>query len=189
MIYSQTDKMKMLKSQKLYADVISTRFEQIDKKGAVKEQEFAIEQKFHEDLLIQLEKADRVEEEKILKIKKQIDEIKVTRKQQLDETKRKKEETEKISREEGQRLRQEAKERYEEDLRQQEARQQMVIANNLKTLRANGDLKTVKERLRKEEEDKLAAREAEAAVIEKRKNDLKSVEKVFLYLSSLFFYF
>ena len=32
MIYDQTDKMKMLKSQKLYADVIAIRYEQIDRK-------------------------------------------------------------------------------------------------------------------------------------------------------------
>lgn len=177
MIYDQTDKMKMLKSQKLYADVIATRFEQIDRKQQEREKQLLIEQQFHENILRQIEKGELDEKMKAEKVKAQIEVIKTTRKEQLEETRKKKEELERLSREEGLRLRKEARERYEEDLRNQELRSRMIAESNIKTLKANEELKEVKLQLQKEEAAKLAAREAEAALIEKRKNDLKYVEK------------
>eukprot|EP01036_Dinobryon_divergens_P031252 gene31252-40620_t len=177
LIYDQTDKMKMLKSQKLYADVIATRYEQIDRKQIEREKQQIVEQSFHENILRQIEKGEADEKVKLEKVKARVDEVKITRKVQLEENRKRKEELERLSREEGQRLRQEAKDRYEQDLRSQELKHQKIIENNFATLKANQLLKTQKAEIEELENLKIAARDSEVAVIEKRKNDLKALEK------------
>ena len=177
LIYDQTDKMKMLKSQKLYADVIATRYEQIDRRQIEREKQQIAEQSFHENILRQIEKGEIDEKIKLEKVKARVDEVKITRKVQLEENRKRKEELERLSREEGQRLRQEAKERYEQDLRSQELKHQKIIENNFATLKANQLLKTQKAEIEELENLKIAARDSEVAVIEKRKTDLKALEK------------
>ena len=177
MIYDQTDKMKMLKSQKLYADVIATRYEQIDRKQVEREKQQIAEQSFHENILRQIEKGEIDEKIKLEKVKARVDEVKITRKVQLEENRKRKEELERLSREEGIRLRQEAKERYEQDLRNQDLKHQKIIENNLATLKANQLLKMEKLEIERLEDEKIAARDAEVAVIDKRKTDLKALEK------------
>jgi hypothetical protein len=65
LIYEQTDKMKMLKSQQLFADVIYTRQHQIQRKEIAKESEFVTEQGFHEKIIETVKRGDQEEEEKL----------------------------------------------------------------------------------------------------------------------------
>ena len=108
LLYDQTDKMKMLKGQRLYAEVIHTRYQQIDRKSKEKEKEYDVERVFHERILEQVTKGEREEQLKEEKRKKQIEEIKITRKQQLEENKKRKEDERNVSFEEGQKIKKEA---------------------------------------------------------------------------------
>lgn len=177
LLYDQTDKMKMLKGQRLYAEVIHTRYQQIDKKLKEKEKEYDVEKIFHERILDQVSKGEREEQLKEEKRKKQIEEIKITRKQQLEENKKRKEEEINASYEEGQKMKRDAKLRLQQEMEEQERKHKYSIDNNMRMLKANNDLKLVREQLQAQEAAAALAREAEVESIEKRKKDLKSLQQ------------
>lgn len=177
LLYEQTDKMKLLRSQKLYADVIHNRFQQIDDKRVVADSHKVVEARFHEDILRQVAEGEAKEREKLEKQKKMVDEVKVSRYEQREEARHIREEILRKNREEGLRLKREAQERVEEDLRDYEEKQKRIIEGNMRTLAANEELK--KERLLLLEQEKAAAalRDAEKEEIEYRKKKLKELEK------------
>eukprot|EP01031_Cornospumella_fuschlensis_P033866 gene33866-40975_t len=76
LLYDQTDKMKLLKSQKLYADVVYDRVGQIEVKKKVKELDKEIEAKFHEETLRQVAEGEAKERAKIAAQQRVIEEVK-----------------------------------------------------------------------------------------------------------------
>lgn len=173
LIYEQTDKMKMLKSQKLYSEALHTRTFQIIEKEKRFEEELAIDAKFHQDTLEQIRRGDEVDRGKERKAKEMIDKIKMDRAEQLLENRQRKEKIKKAEYEEGQKMKREAKERLEEELRQLEEKQKMIIEANFKTLDAQKKDKLLKETMIKAEQDAIAARDAEVWKIEKRQKEIK----------------
>ncbi len=132
LIYEQTDKMKMLKSQRGYSDVVYTRFQQIDNKQAVKEHEKVLEKKFHEDILRQVESGEAIEQAKAEKRRLQIEEVKISRKAQLDEVRRRQEEETRKNREQGLAMKADAQAKLEEDIRNQEQKQKRAAETTVR---------------------------------------------------------
>lgn len=177
LLYDQTDKMKMLKGQRLYAEVIHTRHQQIDRKSKEKLKEYDVEKVYHERILEQVAKGENDERLKEEKRKKQIEEIKITRKQQLEENKKRKEDEMNTSYEEGQKMKREAQLRLQEEMEEQKRKHTYSIENNMRMLKANNDLKSVREELKAQEAAAALSREAEVESIEKRKKDMKALQQ------------
>lgn len=173
MIYDQTDKMKMLRSQRLYADVIHTRQSQIEKKAVDAEREAFIEQKFHVDILEQVRRGDEVERQKAQKVKDAMDVIKVTRKQQLDDNRRVRDEIARKDKEEGIRMKEEAKARLSEAVQEEKNRMQIIRDANFRTLEASKKDSLLKLKIKEQEEAAVLGREAEVGRIDERKRAIK----------------
>jgi hypothetical protein len=85
LLYAQTDKMKMLKGQMLYADVLHTRQQQIEVKGKAKEATKEIDREFHEITMEKVRLGEIAEQEKMEQIKKTHAHVEESRRQQLEE--------------------------------------------------------------------------------------------------------
>eukprot|EP00981_Chlorochromonas_danica_P005354 scaffold1084_cov250-Ochromonas_danica.AAC.5 len=177
LLYDQTDKMKLLRSQKLYADVIYDRVKQVEDKRLTKEQKQEEEKKYHEEILRQVRDGDAQEREKLEQQRKAVDEVKRSRAEQREEARRIREEVLRKNREEGLRMKQEAQERLEEELRDYDRKQKFIAENNLRTAQANAELKKIREELAEQERVADEARDAEKEKIEYRKRMLKELEK------------
>lgn len=169
--------MKLLKSQKLYADVIATRFEQIDFKHSVKDKDKHIDAEYHEKTLAEVARLKAIEEEKVEKTRKLVGEIKVARFEQLDDVRRRKELTERLERENGIQMKEKAIASLEAELREAEAKKKIAAANNMRMLKANSDLKSIRQKIIEEEKRAEAERDAQVEGIEARKIALKRLEK------------
>ena len=177
LIYAQTDKMKLLKSQKLYADVIHTRYGQIDHKHKVKEHDREIDKDYHEKTIAEVARLKALEEEKVEKTRKLVGEIKIARFEQLDDVRRRKEEQERLERENGIAMKEKAIASLAAEMKEIEAKKKIAAANNMRMLKANSDLKSIREQLIAEEKAAEAERDAQVEGIEARKAALKRLEK------------
>jgi hypothetical protein len=177
LIYSQTDKMKQFKSQKLYADVIATRYEQIDQKERVKEEEKKVDAEYHEKTIKEVARLLEIEKSKVEKTKVLVGEIKNARFEQLDEVRRIKEAQRQADFEHGQEQKEKAIKSLEAELKANEEKKKIAAANNLRMLKANSDLKSIRLKIQAEEREQEAMRDAQVAGIEARKVALKRLEK------------
>lgn len=177
LIYNQTDKMKMLNGQILYADVIATRGQQIASKHQVTEQEKVKDAEYHQHILKEVARLEAIEKEKVDKTRSILANIKVARVEQLDEVRRKREEIIQKDIDEGTKMKLDAQKRLEEELAQFEEKRKYVTESNLKMLKANGELKTIKDQLRQRELEAEAARDALVEGIEFKKLEVKRLEK------------
>jgi len=177
LIYNQTDKMKMLNGQILYADVIATRVQQIASKQLVKEQEKIKDAEYHQHILKEVARLEVIEKEKVDRTRSILANIKVARVEQLDEVRRKREEILQKDIDEGTKMKLDAQKRLEEELAQYEEKRKYVTESNLKMLKANSDLKTIKDQLRQRELEAEAARDAQVEGIEFKKLEVKRLEK------------
>lgn len=177
LIYEQTDRMKLLKSQKLYADVIHTRFKQIDRKQEVKEGLKVEDAKFHEIILETVKRGEEEEAAKIAKREREIELMKQSRVEQIAEVRKAREEKARLIREDGLRMKAIAQEQLLEDIQKHEEKIRRGKEATIKLVAANEQMKL--ERREKMEEERLKAleREAEVEVIEHRKRALKQLEK------------
>jgi hypothetical protein len=177
LLYEQTDKMKLLRSQQLYADVIYTREFQMKDKTRLKEEEKVASLKHHEVILKQVEEGEKLEKQKLEKQQKLIEDVKLSRKQQLHEVNTiRGAEKQKVI-EAGLRMKREAEERVQEEVRNYELRQKMIDESNIKMVASNEDLKRIKEEIRYKEQLAEQVREEEIAKIDHRKMMLKHLEK------------
>lgn len=167
----------MLRSQMLYADVISTRFQQIDLKQAKKEQEKAEEVKHHEDLLKRVKKLEEAEKEKLSKTKALVTDIKVARFEQLEEVRRKKEEEEKKVREDGLLMKERAQQLLEEELRNFDQKKKLSAESNKQMQKTNADLKRIRQEMQEKERLAEAARDEQIRLSDQQKVALKRLEK------------
>lgn len=178
LLYEQTDKMKLLRSQALYCDVLHTRVGQIEEKKKAKDAIKEDNQRYHEVILRKVADGEEAERRKLEAQQKVIEEVKVVRTQQREEARHIREEIARKNREEGERMKAEAKARAEEELREYEAKIRMAAESNARMVKANEDLKAV--RLQMKEQEKLAEQERDKEVekIEYRKKMLKHLEQV-----------
>ena len=103
LIYDQTDKMKMLRSQLLYADVIHHRGYMIDAKEKELQKDIEREAAYHQDILRQVRAGDAEDERKAKVLAANIEAIKISRRTQLEDVRAVKEAEAKRDYEEGQR--------------------------------------------------------------------------------------
>jgi hypothetical protein len=178
LLYEQTDKMKLLRSQELYANVIHTRFQQIDRKKQVKEHEKIDEKKYHEETMRRVREGEEQEKKKIEEQKRVIEDVKVSRYQQREEARLRREEELRKNREEGLKMKKDAQERLEEDLRDFERKQKLAAETNIRMIKANEELKHVRLELKEKEKSAELERDAEVAKIDHRKKMLKHLEQV-----------
>ena len=177
LIYEQTDKMKLLKSQKLYADVVYTRFQQVDKKQEVKEALKVEDAKFHEIILERVKRGEEEEAEKIAKREKEIELMKKSRVEQVEEVRRAREEKARQTREDGLRMKAIAEEQLREDIQKYEDKIRRGKETTAKLVAANEQMKLERRERLEEERLKALERDAEVEVIEARKRALKQLEK------------
>jgi hypothetical protein len=177
LIYAQTDKMKLLKSQKLYADVIATRFEQADFKHKVHQHDKEIDADYHQKTLQEVARLKAAEEEKVAKTKKLVDEIKAQRVEQLEEARKRRADILEAERQNGIEMKEKAVASLEAEMRDLEEKKRAAAANNLRMLKANSDLKGIRQQIIEEERRQEAERDAQVESIEGRKLALKRLEK------------
>ena len=173
MIYDQTDKMKMLRSERLYADVIHTRQSQIEDKKVVLVKEVEIDRKYHLQTLEQVRRGEEIEKEKDAKVKAAMEIIKVSRLEQLESNQKVREAVDKKNAEEGSRLKKEAIDRNIEAIQLEADRVRMIKEKNHNTLEASKQDKLLKLKILEAEERSILAREAEVYKIDERKQAIK----------------
>ena len=176
LMYHQTDKMKMLKSQKAYADTIHYRGSQVEFKKKQKEDEIEWGKQFHEAILERVSKGEAEEEAKKARMAAQRKIIAQARKEQVDEVhaKRAKEKAELDAI--GEAMKAQAKKDLEDEYQAQIAKQIRIAEGNASMVVANEKLKAVRTQIKQQEAEAQAAREAEKDVIEGRKKALKALE-------------
>jgi hypothetical protein len=169
--------MKLLKSQKLYADVIATRYEQIDHKSQVREKYVGVDKDYHQKTLQEVARLKAVEDAKLEKNRKLVEEIKIARLEQLDEVRTRREEQERLERENGIAMKEKAIASLAAEHKEIEAKKKAAAESNLRMLKANADLKGIRSEIIAKEKAAEAARDAEVEGIEARKLALKRLEK------------
>lgn len=175
-MYDQTDKMKMLKSQRAYADVIHYRVSQVDHKRKVQEEEKVWSGTFHEEILRKVAAGEAEEAAKKAKLDAQKKVIAVARKEQVDEVRAKRaaEVAEAVAI--GEAMKAQAKKQLADDYEAQVQKQIRIAEGNAAMVVANEKLKAVREQIKEQEAAAAAMREAEKDIIEARKVALKALE-------------
>ena len=176
LMYAQTDKMKGLRSQKAYADVIHYRGSQVEFKNKQKEDEKVWNSQFHVAILDRVAKGEAEEEAKKAKLAEQRKVIAVARKEQVDEVRSKraaeKAELDAI----GEAMKSQAKKQLQDDYEAQVQKQIRIAEGNAAMVVANEKLKAVREQIKLQEAEAQAAREAEKDIIEGRQKARKALE-------------
>ena len=176
LMYAQTDKMKGLRSQKAYADVIHYRGSQVEFKNKQKEDEKVWSSQFHVAILDRVAKGEAEEEAKKAKLAEQRKVIAVARKEQVDEVRSKraaeKAELDAI----GEAMKSQAKKQLQDDYEAQVQKQIRIAEGNAAMVVANEKLKAVREQIKLQEAEAQAAREAEKDIIEGRQKARKALE-------------
>lgn len=176
LMYEQTDKMKFLRSQQHYSDAIYTRGFQIKEKQerALKEKE--ADALHHQEILRQIDAAERLEREKEDELKKKIKEVSISRKEQLDEVRAAREQAKKEQIEIGIALKEDAIARLEEERLERIDRDRRNRESNEAMLKSNAQLKEIRDELQAAEEEAIRRREDEVEVIDNRKKVRKALE-------------
>lgn len=176
LLYEQTDKMKFLRSQQLLSDVVYSRRFQMDEKDDRRKLEKIEAVKHHEDILHTVKLGELKEKEKQERMQKQVAEVSVARKQQLDEVFAKRQAEMEEERQIGIRLREEAERQLQRDIEARKERQRQIDQSNLEMAKANEELKVLRDQYRALELEEVARREGEVEVIENRKKVRKALE-------------
>lgn len=177
LLYEQTDKMKNLRSQQLYSDVLYSRIDQLDHKKRVKEEEVEKEAKYHQSILQFCAKGDQEDLVKAEKVAQRMKQVEVSRQEQLAEVRRKREQIAEEERQVGLRIKERAQQAVEEDQRAYEQKQIAAHESNLKMIAANEKIKAEKEVIRAQEALAAEQREREIEITEKRNLARKALEK------------
>ena len=179
MLYEQTDRMKMLASKKLYCDVLHDRVQQINDKQIVKSKIVQEAANYHQKILQDVRDGEIMEQEKLKKAEEQIRTVAKSRKEQLDELNKKRDD-ERIEKEAiGIALKQRAQEMLEDEIKQQEARHNLALYNKKEILAANAKLKNLRIELAKQEREAEAARDAQIIKIDAQNNERKAIDAKF----------
>lgn len=178
LMYAQKDKMKLLKSQALFCDVIADRDKQVIEVQQRKQASKVVAQKDHENILKTVKELEEIELNKIIKQQEAIKEVAKVRQQQLLDAKARKDAEIEEQRQIGLAMKRLAEQRLQEDIQLHEAKTKMTKQRNFEFLQANEDLKTAKAEIKHKEKLAAEARNAELELIESRKLALKELERV-----------
>lgn len=177
LIYNQTDKMKNLKSQLQYADVLHTRKSQIEVKIKASEFEKVDSIKHHEAILKEVERLDNIENDKIRHREGLVKAISKTREDQLTDVRARRSAIEEANYKAGIAMKEKAQ-RLVEDMQQADIDHQKYIdTTNASMVVANSKIKAERARIKEAEDKAMADREAEVEDIDNRKKALKALEK------------
>lgn len=176
LVYEQTDRMKFLRSQQLYSDAIHTRKVQVEDKKVVAAKQKAEDALHHQEILRQVEAAERLEKEKEEVLEKKIKEVAVSRKKQLDEVRQLREQARQEQIDIGIALKEDAVVRLEEEKQARIDRERRNRESNEAMLKSNADLKKIRDELMAAEEEAMRRREDEVEVIDNRKKVRKALE-------------
>jgi hypothetical protein len=175
MMFRQSDKMKMLKSQMAYADAVHHRQFQIAEKQVAKQKELEEEAYFHRIKMEAVVKGEAEEKAKVDGRKELVERIKVTRKEQLDEVfarrQREKDEAEAI----GAAMKRRAAEQIQEDLDAFDAKQKHIAKSNKELMLANEKFIAIRKVAAGREKIEEAERKAEVEEIDYRKQARKDL--------------
>lgn len=177
LLYEQTDKMKNLRSQQLYSDVLYTRIGQLEYKQEVKNKIKEEDAAYHQIILEKVAKGDKEDIVKAEKIAEQLKLVAVSREEQLQDVRRRKELEKEEERQIGLTMKKRAQEAIEEDIRAFETKQVLAHESNLKMIEANEKIKSEKEVIRQQELLAAEQREKEIELTEKRNLARKALEK------------
>lgn len=176
LLYDQTDRMKMLKSKKLYSDVLHNRTFQVQHKIDVKEVINKEAAEYHQVILSKVREGDEAERAKELKRMEQIKLIAIARKEQLDDARAKRERDQQEQVAIGLGMKKRAQDMLEEEIRMHDLKHKKAEENKNAVLSANEKLKLLRIQLAQEERRAEESRDAEVQVIEGRKNERKAIE-------------
>lgn len=175
MMFRQSDKMKMLKSQMAYADVVHHRKFQTADKQVAKQKELEEEANFHRIKMEAVVKGNAEEKAKVDERKGLVERIKVTRKEQLDDVfarrQREKDEAEAI----GAAMKRRAAEQIQEDLDAFDAKQKHIAKSNKELMLANEKFMAIRKVAAGREKIEEAERKAEVEEIDYRKQARKDL--------------
>jgi hypothetical protein len=151
MIYEQTDRMKVLRSKRMMADIQKHREKQVKSKKSFGRYEVEIERLWQLELKRQMSEYDKKEElEKMKREKKHID-LAVTQKKQLEEYKQRYIDRLYAEREEGLRIAEQCVREVKEDKAKEQAIKNRAKANMVATMKGNEELKLIRAKLAEEE--------------------------------------
>lgn len=170
--------MKLYRSQKLCADVLDTVAQQIIEKEQRKEREQNEKNAYHQLVLQQIKAVEKIEERSKDRKKKMTQSIALTRSQQRDEVKLRKEQEKEEQQLVGQALQNQAKQDLIIATQHTEAEKIRIKQANELMIQYNESLKSIRSEIRKQESITQNERDGEAAVIEKRNADRKHIECV-----------
>jgi len=177
LLYEQTDKMKMLRSQKMYAECLSYRSSQIKEKEDTKEKVKEVAAKYHQSILENVAKLEAIEQKKIEDRRRSIEETARIRAEQLAEVMKKRD----AEFTENEAIGQAMKRRADEDViaaaEAYEEKQKLAAETTANMYAMNAQLKIVKQELKQQEALENARRDAEVQVIEDRKVARKALEQ------------
>lgn len=176
LMYEQTDKMKFLRSQQNYSDAIHTRGFQVKEKQERRQKEKEADALHHQEILRQIEAAERLEREKEEELERKIKEVAISRKVQLDEVRAAREQAKKEQIEIGLALKRDAVARLEEEKQERIDRERRNRESNEAMIKSNAALKEIRDELQAAEEEAIRRREDEVEVIDNRKKVRKALE-------------
>lgn len=176
MLYDQTDKMKMLKSQMAYSEAIATRKVQMEEKNQRALDEKREAARYHEYIVKNCQRLEEEEQKKIREREKVTEELKKFRSEQIEEVMAKRlaeiAENEAI----GAAMRKRAEEQLVEAARDLEEKEKLAKETTANMYRMNEELKVIKLELKEQEAAEAARRDAEVAVIDERNKARKALE-------------
>lgn len=175
LLYDQTDRMKQLRSQKLYSDVIHNRKQQIRDKESVRDEEKSYEEFHHNNILRQVEAGALADKIKQDQAEEKTKIISIARRAQLEDVLARKEAEARERAMIGIAMKERGEVMLADELRQQELKQKKANENKNQVIYANEKLKTVRLQLLAEERIAEDLRGADVGIVEDRKNALKAI--------------
>ena len=176
LMYAQTDKMKSLKSQKAYADVIHYRGSQVEFKEKQKESEVVWNSQFHVAILDRVAKGEAEEEAKKARMEEQRKIIAIARKEQVDDVRARRAAEKAEAYAIGEAMKEQSKKQLADEYEAQVQKQIRIAEGNAAMVVANEKLKAVRTQIMQQEAEAQAAREAEKDIIEGRQKARKALE-------------
>ena len=177
LLYEQTDKMKFLRTQQHYADVIIDRRKQMEEHLESKRKEQVREAEAHAETMRQVEEARLKELQAIQAREKRSEMVARSRAEQLQEVQRRKEREREEQRRLGESLKEAAELRLKEESEAREKKAVDIREARIKTLQFNAELREEKRRLQTVEAEAEKEREAALEKIADRKRAKENLEK------------
>lgn len=176
LLYSQTDKMKFLKSQIMYADCLHERVSQVEHKKKVAEDEKLVDAQYHLKILEKVKAGEREDEIKDQKKKEVMKEVAVMREVQRAEVRARREAEAEAARKHGEAMKADAVRQLQEAAQQMRDREAYIAKCNEDMVKSNEVLRVIRDETRQRELDAIAAKEAEKDIIENRKKAIKALQ-------------